>query len=71
MTVFPPSSDCRCLADVPSDELSLAADVLVVIRALRNVRDAQNKVLKRLCLVTKEVQEVAEAAVLRDHKHWA
>ena len=55
--------------DVPSNELFLIADVLVVIRLLHDVRHIHNKVHKRLCLLAKEVQEVAENAVLRDHKH--
>lgn len=53
--------------DVPSNELFLIADVLVVARVLHNVGNVHNKVHKRLSLLAKEVQEVAEAAVLCDH----
>lgn len=47
------------------------ADVFVVVGALWNVRDIHNVAYKRLCLLAKEVQEVAEAAVLSDHKNWS
>lgn len=56
---------------LPSNELFLTTDVLVVIRVLHNFRNVHNKVHKGLCLLAKEVQEVAKAAVLCDHKHWS
>lgn len=55
--------------DSPSNELLLIADVLVV-RIFHDVGNIHDEVHKRLCLLAQEVQEVAEAAVLRDHKHW-
>lgn len=57
--------------DSPSNELFLTADVLVVTRVLHDVGNTHDKVLKRLCLLAKEVEEVAKAAVLCDHKHWS
>lgn len=57
-------------ADVPSNELLLIADVLVVGRIFHDVGNIHDKVHKCLCLLAKEVQQVAEAAVLSDHKHW-
>lgn len=56
---------------VPSNELLLTADVLVVAGVLHDVRNVHDKANKRLCLVSEEVEEVTEAAVLCDHKHWS
>ena len=55
--------------DVPSKEVFLIADVLVVIRVLHNVGNVHNKAHKGLCLLAKEVQEVAETAVFCDYEH--
>ena len=57
------------IGDSPPNKLFLTADVLVVTRFLHNVRNAHDEVLKRLCLLSEEVEEVAEAAVLCDHEH--
>lgn len=62
-------SQMHIFDDVPSNEVFLIADVLVVIRVLHNVGHVHNKVHKGLCLLAKEVQEVAEAAVFCDYKH--
>lgn len=56
---------------VPSNVPLLVADVFVVIGVLHELRNIQNQVYKRLCLLAKKVQEVTQAAVLCDHKHWS
>ena len=63
--------EMQMFGDVPPDEMLLVADVLVVAGALHHVGHVHDKVHKRLGLLAKEVQEVAEAAVLRDHQHRA
>lgn len=70
MEVFQASPDSM-RSNLPSEVLLLITDVLVVIRSLSNVGNIHKKVYKRLCLLAKKVQEVAEAAILCDHKHWS
>lgn len=56
---------------VPSNVPLLVADVFVVIGVLHDLRNSHNQFYKRLCLLAKKVQEVTQAAVLCDHKHWS
>lgn len=55
----------------PSNVPLLVADVFVVMGVLHDLRNIHNQVHKRLCLLAKEVQQVSQAAVLCDHKHWS
>lgn len=62
-----PPPDFTSLWWLPPDEVPLSANVLVFACVLHGVLHVHDKVDKCLCLMTKEVQQVTETAVLCYH----